>query len=217
MSRGGTTACWPAYEITWYDLGLSYDVPRELTAKVERTIRSDLSARRPRRVNLYHAPGSGGTTVSRRVLWNLRHEFPCLFLRRTKPAETTERLAYIASLTGKPILLAVDAGAITDREADALYERVAAAHIPVILFQVIRRRSRPDEQRRALYLDSELEGVEAERFVHFLPSRRVVQSNSIFAAANRIGPGCSRAEGIGSRRFVNQPLQRRSYTFAFAV
>lgn len=76
-----------------------------------------LGKRRAQQVNLYHAPGSGGTTVLRRVLWDLRSEFPCLLLQRTKPEETTERLAYIASKTGKSILLAIDAGAITDREA----------------------------------------------------------------------------------------------------
>ena len=155
-------------EITWYDLGLNYDVSRDIADKVEKTIRSDLGKRRPLRVNLYHAAGAGGTTVSRRVLWNLRKDFPCLLLRRTNPAETIERLAYIASLTKKPILLAIDGGAITDREADALYERAAASHIPVVLFQVLRRHGKPPQQRRAFFLDSQLSSLEAERFVHYL-------------------------------------------------
>ncbi len=164
-------------EITWYDLGLNYDVPRESTRNIKDRILSGLGKRRAQRENLYHAPGSGGTTVLRRVLWDLRSEFPCLLLQRTKPEETTERLAYIASKTGKSILLAIDAGAITDREADVLYERVAAAHIPVLLFQVIRRHDRPTKRgRRVLYLDSQLNRIEAERFVHFLerevPSKR---------------------------------------------
>ncbi len=173
-------------QITWYDLGLTYDVVRELTTKAEKTVRQDLLCRRPLRVNLYHAPGAGGTTIARRIIWDLHNEFPCLLLDRTKPQETCERLAYVSSLTGKAILLVVDAGAITDREADLLYEHIASSHIPVVLLQVIRKHTKPTEQKRALYVDSQLEPVEAERFVHFLerevPTRKA-ELRHVLAAA----------------------------------
>ena len=174
-------------EITWYDLGLNYDVPRENTRNIKNKILTGLGKRRAQQVNLYHAPGSGGTTVLRRVLWDLRSEFPCLLLQRTKPEETTERLAYIASKTGKSILLAIDAGAITDREADALYERVAAAHIPVLLFQVIRSHDCPSE-RSVLYLDSQLERIEAERFVHFLEREAPSKSDELKTVLKQYKP-----------------------------
>jgi len=70
------------HEVSWKELGLQYDVERDLTGKVQETIEADLSKRRAVRINLYHTPGGGGTTVARRLLWNLRRRFPCLLLRR---------------------------------------------------------------------------------------------------------------------------------------
>ncbi|MEQ8854145.1 RNA-binding domain-containing protein [Gimesia sp.] len=162
-------------EISWYEIGLNYDVTRDLTNKVIRTVRSDLGSRGSIRINLYHAPGAGGTTIARRIMWDLHTEYPCMQLLRTTPNETSERLKYIGSLTNKAMLLVVDAGAISDREADALYEAIAANHLPIVLLQVTRRFGKPKEQKRALYLESELSPSEADKFVHFLereePSR----------------------------------------------
>ena len=159
-------------EVTWYDLGLQYDVPRTITPTALRRIRDLLGTRRAQRINLRHAPGAGGTTVSRRVIWDLHNEFPCaLLLKTAEPLHTRDRLAYLAKITERSILLVVDAGAITDRDADLLYEQVAAAHLPVLLLQVIRHYGRAPS-RSTLYVNSQLDQTEAERFIVFL-SREV--------------------------------------------
>src|SRR5262249_46760211 len=72
-------------EASWYELGLHFDVDRDLTDEVEQALRSDISQRLTSRVNLYHAPGAGGTTVGRRLLWNLHRTYPCAILLRTTP------------------------------------------------------------------------------------------------------------------------------------
>ena len=154
-------------EVTWYDLGLQYDVPRTVTTGALRKVRGQLDSGRAWRLNLFHAPGAGGTTVSRRLLWDLHGEFPCaLLLEVAEPFQTCGRLSYLARITGRPVLLVVDAGAITDRDADALYEHIASAHIPVVLLQVIRHYGQ--RHKSGLYVDSRLDAVEAERFTVFL-------------------------------------------------
>lgn len=116
-------------EITWYDLGLNYDAPRTILPTILTRVRQRLGLMRPLRLNLFHWLGAGGTTVARRVIWDLHADFPCALLRRTvEPIETRERVAYLARITGLPVLLVVDAGAITDREADSLYEHIASMY-----------------------------------------------------------------------------------------
>jgi hypothetical protein len=82
-------------EISWFDLGLGYDVERDRTSKLESRVREALNARRPSRINLYHAPGAGGTTIARRILWNLHRQYPCVLIQSSAPEETVERLSYL--------------------------------------------------------------------------------------------------------------------------
>ncbi len=87
-------------EVSWCDLALNNDVPRDITISLEAGVRKLLGARRPWRMNLFHAPGAGGTTIAKRIVWDLHNEFPCMLLNRTNPEQTYQRLSYIAHLTG---------------------------------------------------------------------------------------------------------------------
>ncbi|WP_181970619.1 helix-turn-helix domain-containing protein [Kitasatospora xanthocidica] len=75
-------------EISWYALNRRRDIDRvktsQLSTKVVRELDSGGSAVR---VNLYHTPGAGGTTVARRVLWDLHTVYPCVVLRGNPSAQ----------------------------------------------------------------------------------------------------------------------------------
>lgn len=151
-------------EISWYDLGLHYDVDRDVTDRIQRQIERELRARRTSRINLYHAPGAGGTTVAKRILWNLHRQFPCAILKATTPHDTAERAYRITSLAGHPLLLLVDGARIVESQVDQLYDILRSRHIPVVIFQVLRRFNPQPEGTRAFYLQGELTKIEAERF-----------------------------------------------------
>ena len=53
---------------------------RDITPKLDERVRQALSLRRPYRINLYHAPGAGGTTLAKRIIWNLHRQYPCVLL-----------------------------------------------------------------------------------------------------------------------------------------
>jgi hypothetical protein len=57
--------------VSWRDLQLRHDCDREITDKLRQRVEERLRGRNTARVNLYHTPGAGGTTVARRVLWDL--------------------------------------------------------------------------------------------------------------------------------------------------
>lgn len=161
------------HDVDWHDLGIKADVEREITPKIEDAIRSDLQRRIASRVNLFHSPGAGGTTVARRLLWNLHRSYPCFELRTCDPLQTVERFAQLVALTGHPILVLAEGRNIAESDLDALYDLAQARHIPFVLLQVIRRFQKPRQGPRSFYVDASLTRSEAEIFVHFL--QRVAQ------------------------------------------
>ena len=166
--RGGT--------VTWADLDMNIDARRDVQTRLTEAVRRDLEDGRITRINLFHRPGAGGTTVGRRVIWELHEEFPCGLLRRTVPMETADRIARIFEETQRPILLVADGTDIAEPELDELAEYVGARRIPVVLLQIRRRQSAIQGQRsRTFDLDSELSSREVSRFVYTLsrdvPSR----------------------------------------------
>ena len=159
--RGGT--------VTWADLDRNVDARRDVQTRLTEAVRRDLDAGRITRINLFHRPGAGGTTVGRRVAWELHEEFPCGLLRRTVPMETADRVARIYELTERPVLMIADGTDIAERELDELAEYLGARRTPVVLVQVRRRQSAGQQQAdRSFDLDSELSTREVGRFVNTL-------------------------------------------------
>lgn len=154
-------------EISWYELGVHYDVDRDLATPLGSKIRTDLRGRQTVRTNLYHAPGAGGTTLARRICWDFRHHFPCVRLLRTRPRETIERLKFLASMTGLPILVALDGSDVAERDADDLFELARAYHLPAVFLQVSRRVD-AGTGKRSFFLPFLLSPSEANRFAHVL-------------------------------------------------
>lgn len=155
-------------EITWYELGLRYDIARDQTVALARQVVRDLRSRRGVRINLFHSSGAGGTTIARRVLWDLHTEFPSGVLRRTTPRETVERLQRIVGLTGRPVLLLSDGSDISNAQMEELFEYILARHLPVVILQVLRRFDPQQRRERTVYLESRLTNAECDRFVHVL-------------------------------------------------
>jgi tetratricopeptide (TPR) repeat protein len=164
-------------EISWYELGLHYDIDRDITKRVQLQLERDLEIGRASRISIYHAPGAGGTTVGRRLLWDLHTRFPCAILKHTKPRQTAERLVRLISLTGLPVLLLVDGAEVSSREMDELYDVLRSQQAAVIVLQILRRFTEQKEGSRTFYLRAELSESEALRFAHVFarenPSRQL--------------------------------------------
>lgn len=165
-----TTGVDEAYEyrrgatVSWRNLQLRHDCDRDLTNELKSQIETDLRRRQTVRVNLYHDPGAGGTTVGRRIAWDLRQQFPSAVLHKCDPQATADRISKICSITENSLLLLIDGGEISEREVDSLFEFAKAQHVPVVLLQVLRRFRPQTVGRRQFWLASELTAGEADRF-----------------------------------------------------
>lgn len=151
-------------DVSWRNLHLRHDCDRDLARSLRSQVEADLRRRQTVRINLYHAPGGGGTTVGRRVAWDLRETFPVGILERCAPRDTAERIAKIAALTESSVLVVVDGGQHSERDIDDLYEFLKAGQTPAVLLQILRR-SRPQQTgKRQFWLDAQLSDAEADRF-----------------------------------------------------
>jgi len=155
-------------DISWENLRFNHDAKRNLTAKLQKRIKDDLRKHSTLRVNLYHIPGSGGTTIAKRVIWELHETHPCLVLKGcANPKETSARLSAIAKLCDNPLLLLVDSGLISDRESDALYNELAASHLSIVILTVLRTfENRSD--KKDFFLNETLGEGESDYFYNAL-------------------------------------------------
>lgn len=138
--------------VSWFELSLDLDVlPRVAGALLER-VREDLDARDTRRIALLHFPGAGGTTLARRVAWELHLDYPTLYVSVAHDEMgIAQRVSRLSQLTGLPVLLVLEQ--TTDAAADRLYNRLRGDSVPAVVLVVSRRMEQPREPgTRSFYL-----------------------------------------------------------------
>jgi tetratricopeptide (TPR) repeat protein len=153
--------------ITWNDLDSHYDVTRDDKIKIQKLVERELSKRTASRLNLYHWPGSGGTTVARRIGWDLRQKYPVVMLNRVAVRDTVERFRELFRITENPILAVVEGADVIPENMDILYNEVKAEQIPVVFLSVTRtfKKSAHGKSERSRYLGKTLSNDECFHFV----------------------------------------------------
>ena len=156
--------------VSWNDLDSRVDIDRDITTKLEQQVLKELDDRATRRVNLWHWPGAGATTVARRISWNLHREFPTVVAREIQPQETAERLQHLFGITRMPVLVIIDLPHVPKEVVDRLYDALRSSHIPAVLLTVeVRFYNRGGSGPH--YLDAMLTTREAVRLSEVLATR----------------------------------------------
>ena len=106
--RGGTINWY-----VWYDIGSNYlDVERSISKELIDHIRDlYINDCKTGAVTLFHAPGSGGSTMAQQVLWNLRDKAPCVQVKRRSGSsmeELADRLIFLHCQTHLPVVVLLD-------------------------------------------------------------------------------------------------------------
>ena len=158
-------------EVSWGNLNYRHDADRDETVKLEKLVSESLRNRKHLRINLYHVPGSGGTTIARRIMWNMHTQYPCAILTTMKSSiETMERLTYLVDISQTSILLLIDNSVISSRQADDLYEKLSSSHLPIVMLQAIRKFDLPkiNQSLNTRILTDKLSKNEKSRFYQLL-------------------------------------------------
>jgi len=97
----------------------------------------------PAKYVLYHTVGAGATTLSRRIVWQLRTEYPCVILKPNyqssdaKIRDTSQALKVLYKLVEMPILMLIDEGSAF-QTVPQLTNRVQIDGIPMVFLHVQR-------------------------------------------------------------------------------
>ena len=197
--------------ISWYELALRFDVEREITARIRERVRKDLKDFETTRINLYHRPGAGASTIGRRILWDFHRDYPCLVLKRTVPKETFERLFHVRTRTRLPLLLLVEGATVTENASDELYAYLRSSRIPVVMLQVFRRLHPSQEGERVFPLSEELSPGEASEFAQTFASQAPAKAEEILSLAATAEPRFRSAFFFGLIAFGRDFLGLDSY------
>ena len=135
-------------------------------------IEHDLRERLTTRVNLYHCPGAGGTTVARRIAWDLHEKYPVVLLHRVSDG-TIGRLLLLRDATSLPVLAVVETAEVPLEALEQLYSATASEGLAVV-FLIVSRRFKPvsTEVDRVRYLREQLDSDEAGHFAEVYGSER---------------------------------------------
>ena len=149
--------------ISWRALNLGVDVSRTDTPRLQQKLTQELDTRTTRRLNLWHWPGGGGSTVARRVAWNLHNQYPTVLVRRVVPEPLADRIRYLFELTRKPVLVLVEDSATNHNDLDGVYDRLRSGNVPSALL-IIGRRTTASTQSGSFFVDGILDASEASAF-----------------------------------------------------
>ena len=84
-----------------------------------------------------HSPGAGGTTVARRIAWNIHEQFPTVVLRGST-VTTIDRLDELFRLSDLPLFILAEASVIRDVQITDLLDEVRERNVHAIFLHVVR-------------------------------------------------------------------------------
>ncbi len=151
--------------VSWRDLHRNQDCSRDLTRNVRDQVEEDLKNHQIARINIFHRPGAGASTVARRVVWELHDRFPCLVMRRHPSSDTIERITRVYAVTNNSVLILIDGNVYDDQTTDDLFKQLKSKQTPAVLLCVRRRFDRTTgDGQRSFRLPEELTRKEADGF-----------------------------------------------------
>ena len=163
-------------QISWYGLNAGIDVQRDELEEVERRVSEGLAARSVRRVDLAHWPGAGGSTIGRRVAWNVHRNYPAVIAHTVNPHSNLDRIRYLFDISNQPVLVVIDSPSATTIDIDRLFDLVRGSNVWAVILRVVRYYADPQHKRPAPFLDAMLSTHEAvalgERLATLVPNRR---------------------------------------------
>ncbi|KAL3853504.1 hypothetical protein ACJMK2_017040 [Sinanodonta woodiana] len=106
--KGGTL-----HWFAWYNCGMGhFDIERDLLKEITKKIKYlTTESCRAAVIKIFHAPGSGGTTLGQRILWTFHEQTPCVHLKlhtASTVQDVISKIEFIHEQTHLPVLVLID-------------------------------------------------------------------------------------------------------------
>lgn len=142
---GGEIKTIPAFyqgeTITWKELEADIDVLRSRYDELRRKIMDRLKGRQSQKFQLYHLAGAGGTTVSRRLAYDLRDDAPTIFINEYIKGITLNLIELLSMTVNRAMLAIVESSKVGN--IDDLIAECNAKKRVVVFVYVERTLKRP--------------------------------------------------------------------------
>jgi hypothetical protein len=151
--------------VTWDELNLRHDLIREGYGGPEgwlNQLRNLLRKNPARSLKVAHSVGAGGTTVARRMAWDLKSEFPVVILNSFND-HTVDDIEYLFHLSRLPVLVVIEANTISVTNRDRLFEGLKSRSARFLLLDVARE-FEPKNSTGSIAVPDPMTLKEAERF-----------------------------------------------------
>lgn len=98
--------------ITWKELEADVDVPRSKYEELQRKVLERLNGRQSQKFRLIHYAGAGGTTVSRRLAYDLREKVPTIIINQYDKIITLNLIELFSMTVNRPVLAIVESSKV---------------------------------------------------------------------------------------------------------
>lgn len=176
-------------KISWFELDLGADVGRRETARLVEQVRRDLAERGTYRISLHHYPGAGGTTVARRVAWEVHDDYPVMVAERLNDyALLASRVRELNRLTDQSQLVVVES--TLEAVVDRAFSELRADSVPVVFLITERRADHASvaEGDRSFYVSGLTEAADRQEFARVFGERVPERHPALIRLANSRDP-----------------------------
>ncbi|XP_032231202.2 uncharacterized protein LOC5506860 [Nematostella vectensis] len=126
--------------ISWYAIEMNYAVERESWERLKTEIKEKVKYSGASRLVFSHQRGTGGTTSSRKILYDLRNDFPCVCLKAIN-THTREAITQLWRFCRRPVIVLVDVKQSPgeEYEIDMLFDSLSDERVSCLIIQVAHR------------------------------------------------------------------------------
>lgn len=153
-------------EITWLELAQKKDIEWKDYEKWKELIVKKLQTERVSECKLIHGAGAGGTTLSKRLMWDIKDMNPVLKVKKFND-DTANVIADIyRRKSGKCVLVVLEMGStvISEEELELLKRKVNSQSCHALFLKVERAISKDEDKNAEIYLSEDLKEKDAENF-----------------------------------------------------
>ena len=185
--------------ISFASLYYRHDAARNLTKEIyDRIVEMLYKIPKPRIVQVTHAPGSGGTTIARRVLWDLHDTHPCAIVKLDYVTESfgqnsegekylnnlCERILHLEDKCNRTPVILIDGNSRQVRIlSDWIVRKLEGKALILRCANYVQTADKKDKfqshQADKLWLDVEDEGILSDRTDNFLHAEDDFKVNPI--------------------------------------